>query len=70
MHEKQVLLERRLALVRAGIGQALKTLGASLTQPARPEDPESVYGALFRVSSRGCVFFSIKIVDRRMGMAP
>jgi len=44
-----VLLERRLALVRAGMSQALRTLGTSLAPPARPEDSSSVYAALLQV---------------------
>lgn len=69
LHEKQVLLERRLALVRAGISQALRTLGTSLIPPSRPEDPASVYSALLQVTCgclHPCLICSLSILH--MGM--
>jgi hypothetical protein len=47
--DKQVLLERRLALGRAGVAAALKALGATPTLASRPEDPGNVYATLLQV---------------------
>ncbi|GFH10575.1 uncharacterized protein HaLaN_05910, partial [Haematococcus lacustris] len=46
LRDKQVGIERRLALVRAGVAAALKALGVVPAQPARPQDPACVFATL------------------------
>ncbi|KAF5838914.1 hypothetical protein DUNSADRAFT_2005 [Dunaliella salina] len=70
LHDKQVLLERRIALVRAGMSQALRTLGTSLAPPSRPEDPSSVYATLLQnlgtleTKARAVLSVYSKIMDK------
>ncbi len=45
---KKVVLERRLALIRAGVGAALKSLGGRLMPAPRPEDPACVFNTLLQ----------------------
>ncbi|KAL6763235.1 hypothetical protein V8C86DRAFT_2497064 [Haematococcus lacustris] len=46
LRDKQVGIERRLALVRAGVAAALKALGVVPAQPAKPQDPACVFATL------------------------
>jgi hypothetical protein len=53
-NSKRVVMERRLALVRAGVGSTLKSLGGQLTPASRPEDPGCVYATLLQVTACLC----------------